>query len=299
MNISKCPVCSSTELKFFVNTKDFSLTKEEFELLQCQQCSFVFTNHIPTKEQIGPYYAFKAYVSHTNDNQGLINRLFQIVRKRTLKQKSNWVQSLFTGHKGKMLDIGAGIGAFAHSMQEKGWEVIGIEPDDATRARAKSIYNLDLKGPNALFEITDNSIDIVTMWHVLEHVHDLDDYLKAIQKITKSNSKIIIAVPNYTSFDARFYKQYWAALDVPRHLYHFSPKSMEILLARFNMQIVKTKPMWFDSFYVSMLSEQYKGSGYIGYLTAFIIGCISNLKAIFNPLKASSIIYEIKNNSIT
>jgi len=135
------------------------------------------------------------------------------------------------------------------------------------------------------------------MWHVLEHVHALKPYLNQCLKSLKQNGRLIIAVPNYTSFDAKYYKKYWAAYDLPRHLYHFSPTSMATLLSEIGFEIVTIKPMWYDSFYVSLLSEKYKKSGKLGLMLAIIIGGISNFITLFDASKASSIIYEIKKKS--
>jgi SAM-dependent methyltransferase len=294
MNNAKCPLCLSENLDTYLLTRDYSLTQQEFHLLHCNTCTGLYTKEAPSKEDIGPFYAFKEYISHTNDNEGFINKLYQRVRKITLAQKTNWIQSLLPGQKGTLLDIGAGVGAFAHAMQQIGWNVVGIEPDADTRKRAHDTFQISLQETNALFSFQEKSFDVITLWHVLEHVHDLDAYLQIIEKVLKDNGKLVIAVPNYTSLDAQFYKSYWAAYDVPRHLYHFSPKSMQILLERFQLEIIKHKPMWFDSFYVGLLSEKYKKSGPFGYVRAFIVGFLSNIKALTNPSLASSVIYEIK-----
>jgi 2-polyprenyl-3-methyl-5-hydroxy-6-metoxy-1,4-benzoquinol methylase len=208
------------------------------------------------------------------------------------------VQSLFTGYKGKLLEVGAGTGAFAHCMKEKQWEVTALEPDASSRQKALENYNLSLQTPDTLYQLAENSQDVICLWHVLEHVHDLKGYLKAFKSILKTNGRLIIAVPNYTSYDAQYYKKHWAAYDVPRHLYHFSPASIRFLLKKFDMQLVQTKPMWYDSYYVSLLSEKYKKSGFIGVIRALIVASISNLKAFNNSQKASSIIYEIKKKAL-
>ena len=289
-----CPLCYSENTSFYLSTNDYSLTQQSFSLLKCNNCSGVFTQDAPSKENIGPYYDFKEYISHTNDNEGFINKLYQTVRKITLSQKSKWIQSLMPGQKGSLLDIGAGVGAFANAMKIQGWNVVGIEPDVTTRQRASDTFQINLQSTDALFECQEKSFDIITMWHVLEHVHDLDAYLAVIEKILKDNGKLIIAVPNYTSWDAQYYKPFWAAYDVPRHLYHFSPKSLEILVSKYQFDIIEHKPMWFDSFYVSLLSEKYNKTGVLGYCTAFLVGCISNIKALMNASKASSVIYQMK-----
>jgi len=289
-----CPICNGVDISYLIHTKDYSLTQENFDIIQCANCSLKYTFPIPNANEIAPYYNFPEYISHTDVKTGWMNKLYHSVRNYTLKQKTNWVQSLFTGHKGHLLEVGAGTGAFANAMIEKGWQVTALEPDANSRLRAMENYKITLLPIEQLNSLPTNSQDVITLWHVLEHVHDLKGYLAAFKSILKPNGRLIIAVPNHTSFDAQYYKEYWAAYDVPRHLYHFSPSSMELLLNQYDMQVVQTKPMWFDSFYVSLLSEKYKKSGYWGLLRAFIIGCISNMKAISDPKKGSSIIYEIK-----
>lgn len=295
---SPCPICNKSDIDNLLHTKDYSLTRESFDIIECANCSLKYTFPIPPADQIAPYYNFPDYISHTDTKTGWMNQLYHAVRKRTLDQKSSWVQSLFTGYKGKLLEIGAGTGAFANAMHEKNWEITALEPDASSRQKALENYNLHLLATDTLYQIEENTQDVICLWHVLEHVHDLKGYFKTFTKILKPNGRLIIAVPNYTSFDAHYYKKYWAAYDVPRHLYHFSPASMRILLKQFDLQLVQTKPMWFDSFYVSLLSEKYKKTGFWGIIRAGFIACISNIKAINNPEKASSIIYEIKKKSL-
>ena len=293
-----CPICNGVDISYLIHCKDYSLTKQNFDIIQCASCSLKYTFPIPSTAEIPHFYDFPAYISHSDVKTGWMNQMYHYVRNRTLKQKTKWVQSLFTGHKGALLEVGAGTGAFANAMYEKGWAVTGLEPDENSRTIALEKYKLTLLPIESLNNIAPKSKEVITLWHVLEHVHDLKGYLTSFKSILKPNGRLIIAVPNYTSYDAQYYKKYWAAYDVPRHLYHFSPSSMKILLNQFNMQIVETKPMWFDSFYVSILSEQFRKSGSLGILRAFIIGCISNLKAMKDPTKASSIVYVIKENTL-
>jgi SAM-dependent methyltransferase len=289
-----CPVCKNELASLSIHCADHSLTQEKFDILECNNCTHRYTFPIPAVDKIAPYYNFTAYISHTDINEGWMNKLYHKVRQRTLKQKTTWIQSLYTGYKGKILDIGAGTGAFANAMQYKGWNVTALEPDESTRKRANENYGIQLLPIQALNNLAENSFDVITLWHVLEHVHDLNGYFVTFKKLLKHNGRLIIAVPNYTSFDAEFYKSFWAAYDVPRHLYHFSPKSMLQWCANYHFNIVQVKPMWFDSFYVSILSEKYKKSGMLGTLRAVVVGAISNLIALSNNKKASSIIYEIK-----
>lgn len=290
----KCPICNSNDNSTIIQSQDYSLTQSVFSIVHCNKCTARFTYPIPSQEEIGQYYKFVEYISHTDVKEGWMNSLYHKVRTRTLAQKTQWVQSLFTGYKGHLLDIGAGTGAFVHAMQKKGWNVKGLEPDENTRAKALENYQIHLAASDTLYTLPVNQYDVITMWHVLEHVHDLKPYLTQCLKSLKHNGRLIIAVPNYTSLDAKYYNKYWAAYDLPRHLYHFSPKSMSILLNEIGFEIVSLKPMWFDSFYVSLLSEKYKKNKVIGPIVAFIVGAMSNLLAMYDTSKTSSIIYEVK-----
>jgi 2-polyprenyl-3-methyl-5-hydroxy-6-metoxy-1,4-benzoquinol methylase len=292
-----CPICNDSNTQIAIESQDFSLTQNSFSILHCNHCCFRFTTPVPNQDEIGRYYKFNNYISHTDTKEGWMNQLYHFVRTKTLADKTKWVQSLFTGHKGHILDIGAGTGAFAHAMQQKAWKVTGLEPDAITREKAFEIYQLHLQSTDTIFDLPENEFEVITMWHVLEHVHALKPYLNQCFKSLKHNGRLIIAVPNYTSFDARYYQKYWAAYDLPRHLYHFSPKSMSILLNEMGFDNVTMRPMWYDSFYVSLLSEKYKQSGKFGMLVAGAIGVLSNLFALMDASKGSSIIYEFKKQS--
>jgi len=195
--------------------------------------------------------------------------------------------------KGVLLDVGAGTGAFANEMHAAGWKVIGLEPDKTAKENALKNYSLQLGDMNAIFSFKPETFDVITLWHVLEHVHQLHEYTDSFHHILKKDGTLLIAVPNYTSYDAKKYEAHWAAYDVPRHLYHFSPKSLNALIKQHGFKIVGYKAMWFDSFYVSMLSEQYK-TGKNNLLRAFWNGARSNLRTLNNVKRCSSVIYVVK-----
>jgi 2-polyprenyl-3-methyl-5-hydroxy-6-metoxy-1,4-benzoquinol methylase len=288
----QCPVCSSPSIKAVLDVKDHSVSGKFFSIWECADCLLRFTQDAPDENSIGKYYQSENYISHTNTSKGFINQLYQVVRKRTLKQKRNLICKVTGKTSGTLLDIGSGTGAFVNEMKTHGWNVTGLEPDEGARKVAKESFHSDLKSTDELFRLPENFFDAITLWHVLEHVHELHKYIEKFKRLLKKDGRLIIAVPNYTSFDASIYKEYWAAYDVPRHLYHFSPLSMKALIEKKGMKIVGYKPMWFDSFYVSFLSSQYK-TGKTKWLTASWNGFISNLKALFDKKKCSSVIYLI------
>lgn len=288
----RCPVCNSSSIQQQLSAKDHTVSQQQFSIWHCNDCTARFTQDVPAQDAIGAYYASDNYISHSDTKKGLINSLYHMVRKRTLVSKRSLVINETGMKQGSILDIGCGTGAFLNTMKEGGWSITGLEPDAIARNKAAELYHIHPQESQQLFELDKGSFNAITMWHVLEHVHELHAYIKQIETLLAPSGKLFIAVPNYTSKDAENYGTHWAAYDVPRHLYHFSPQSMENLLSQHGLKLKAVKPMWFDSFYVSMLSEQYQnGKGNI--LKAFFNGLMSNLKALGDIRKCSSVIYVI------
>lgn len=288
--IKNCQICDNSEFKTAFELKDYFLSQENFSIIQCKNCGFLITNPQPDKDKIGEYYKSEEYVSHSNSRKGLINSIYHFVRNFTLKKKFQMVKSLKS--KGSILDIGCATGEFLNVFKLDKWTTLGIEPDKDAKKFAVENYNLNIENENHLEKIDENSFDIITMWHVLEHVPNLNKRLETLQRILKDEGNLIIAVPNYKSFDADYYGKFWAAYDVPRHLFHFSQSTMEKLLIKHGFEIENIKPMKFDSFYVSMLSEKYKNQK-SNILNAFWVGLKSNFKAIKSN-DYSSLIYIVK-----
>jgi 2-polyprenyl-3-methyl-5-hydroxy-6-metoxy-1,4-benzoquinol methylase len=292
LHYSNCPVCGSSDINRLLTVKDHSVSKEEFVIWQCSNCSLRFTQDVPDEASIGSYYQSSDYISHSNTSKGVVNKLYQKVRNYTLNQKANLIIGQ-TVKRGKILDLGAGIGAFLNTMKQKGWEITGIEPDEGARQQAKNLFDIELKETPILNHLPDNNFDAITLWHVLEHVHQLHDYVERLKKLLKPNGKLFIAVPNYESLDSSIYKSFWAAYDVPRHLYHFTPKAIDVLMETHGLKVVSKKPMWFDSFYISLLSSKYK-NGKTKWIGAGLSGLRSNFKTLFNKDHCSSIAYIIE-----
>jgi 2-polyprenyl-3-methyl-5-hydroxy-6-metoxy-1,4-benzoquinol methylase len=290
IHYNNCPVCNSNNIVAVLKAKDNTVSNKIFEIWECGNCTLRFTQDVPAEDAIGDYYKSPEYISHSNTNKGFINKLYHAVRSVTLNSKKNLVEKVSGKKKGNLLDIGAGTGAFASTMKKNGWNVTALEPDETARANAKKEFNIDLLALENLFAFEKKSFDVITLWHVLEHVHQLHTYLNTFFSLLKDGGHLIIAVPNYTSYDAREYESAWAAYDVPRHLYHFSPKSVHLLLAKHNFNPKKMKPMWFDSYYISLLSEKYI-TGKNNPFKAFISGTISNVQTLKNKQKSSSVIY--------
>ncbi len=289
--INKCPVCESEEFNLFLNCKDYTVSRETFSIVQCNSCNFKFTNPRPEVNELGKYYQSEDYISHSNTSKGFINSTYQTIRKYTLLRKLQLISKFYKT--GSLLDIGCGTGEFLKTCRDAKWKTLGIEPDENTRKIASENYGLDVYSEEYLQELKSESFDVITMWHVLEHVPFLNQRIEDLKKLIKPKGIIIIAVPNCDSLDAKIYKENWAAYDVPRHLYHFNPKSIEMIFNRHGLKLFNTLPMVFDSFYVSMLSEKIK-KGKTNLVCSMWNGLRSNLNGIKTGKTYSSQIYLIK-----
>ena len=292
-NIEKCPVCQSDKFTQEFSCVDETVSRETFQISKCEECAFLFTNNIPKKEELGKYYQSEEYISHTNSSEGLFNKLYKLIRFITLKQKVK----LLGKETGVLLEYGSGTGELLAACIEKGWKCTGVEPEEKARKKAQKNHKLKLIDTAEKIDFCENSIDRIMMWHVLEHIPDLHETLSNFKHWLKKEGVMLIAVPNHKSWDAKHYKESWAAYDVPRHLYHFDKNSMKTLLNQHNLEIIKTKPMWFDAFYVAILSEKIK-SGQKKIIKGAILGLVSNLRALFINREFSSQIFVIGHKKV-
>ncbi len=273
-------------MKPYLKIKDYSVSNEEFQLLHHEALDMLET--YPQPENLETYYESKEYISHTDANQSFVDRLYQIVKKYSLRKKIELI-SKFLGKQKTLLDVGAGTGDFVRCAKNRSWQVDGVEPNAEACKKAK---DKGLSLFNNLESITNKKYEVITLWHVLEHLPDLENQILKLTNHLEVNGTLVIAVPNFNSYDANYYKEFWAAYDVPRHLWHFSKSSIEGLFAKHNMKLVNIKPMVFDAFYVAMLSEKYK-TGKSNLLKALVVGLRSNLKGLRSK-EYSSHIYILK-----
>ncbi len=275
--------------KHFLTVKDYSVSKETFDLYYDETLDMLITHPQPSLENLGKYYESEDYISHTDNKRSLFEKLYHFIKSIALKNKLNLINSL-QPNKGRLLDIGAGTGEFLSVAKNDGWQTIGVEPSDRAKsiAKSKGVSFVEETG-----ELENHSFDVISMWHVLEHVPDLDKQIKELKRLLKPTGTLIIAVPNFKSFDANHYGKFWAAFDVPIHFWHFSKTAIQLLFEKEEMKLEKILPMKFDSFYVSLLSEKYK-SGKMNFVNAFFVGLQSNWKAKGN-FEYSSHIYILKN----
>mgnify|MGYP000911688454 CR=1 FL=1 len=292
--LKNCPVCQGSSFSNYLNVEDFTVSHKEFTIQQCNACYFLFTNPRPPMEEIGAYYQSEDYISHHDDAKNLMSKVYTSVRNHTIKGKVNLINELHS-KKGKLLDIGCGTGNFIQACKENGWLVKATEPDSEARNVGATRLGSEIFDSINAPAIQDERFDIITMWHVLEHVHNLNEVVSWLHEHLNPNGKIIIAVPNPQSFDATYYRRFWAAYDVPRHLYHFTKSTMKKLMDNHGLHVTKVLPMWFDSFYVSMLSTKYKANS-VNLINSAKTGLLSNLKgrsATLDGTNTSSLIYII------
>lgn len=277
--------------KLYLEVKDHTVSNEIFQLIRNEKYDMLETFPQPSSDKLPEYYKSENYISHTDSRRNFFEGVYHLVKKYSLKQKLKLIEKYSSSEK-TLLDIGCGTGDFLQTALNAGWEVKGIEPNKKARDIANKKTSNKVFTPEALDDFQDASFNVVTLWHVLEHLPDLEQHIKLLDRLLKHDGTLIIAVPNFKSHDAKHYKEFWAAYDVPRHLWHFSRQSIEKLFLETGMTVSKIKPMPFDAFYVSLLSEKYK-TGRIKPIKGFFRGLISNFKASRSG-EWSSLIYVLR-----
>ena len=287
VEIKECPICGDTHQKEYLNTLDYFLTNESFSLKQCDGCGFIYTSPRPDDEDLSRYYQSDAYLSHHARGFSPVRLVYQFLRRRNIRNKFQLIHQLVPD--GKILDIGCGTGELLSYFKKHGWEATGVEPDAAARKYASEKWSLDIFDENAISKLDEGSFDVITMWHVLEHVNDINTRIRDVYRLLKKGGYFIAALPNPNAWDAGYYKKYWAAWDLPRHLFHFSEKNIVQLSEKHQFKYIKMYPMKWDAYYISLVSEQYKGNPF-PYFKAIQNGRRSNKKAVLGQ-GYSSMIY--------
>lgn len=285
-----CPICGKEEFKNFLVVTDNAVSKESFVIVECENCSFKFTNPRPDSDSISQYYESEEYISHSNVKTGIINRAYHVVRSITTKQKVELINRQAPA-KGSILDYGCGTGTFLTACKKDGWEIRGVEPNIKAREVATTETGEIIAA--SLSDIEGEKFEVITLWHVLEHIHTLNETMAQLLECLQDDGTLIIAVPNADSHDAQEYKENWAAYDVPRHLYHFTQSTMKRFLKKHKMVLEEVLPMKFDAYYVSMLSEKHK-EGKTKMINSVVNGYRSNSYAEKNGNDYSSLIFIAK-----
>lgn len=290
--MNSCPICT-TEMKFKFVTKDYLVTGESFDIVECEACSIRTTTPFPDKKIIGNYYSSDDYISHDDKVSGIFDSIYGLVRTYQLNKKKKLIGKYFNKSDGKILDIGCGAGDFLQYMKENHWNINGVDTSNKARKIANNKLNIKVMGPKDWIN-NKEKYDVITCWHSLEHVHEPWVYLDKIKKSLTLDGFLIVALPNYQSTDAKIYKEFWAAYDTPRHLYHFTIKSMNKTIKPHGLNIESIYRMNFDPFYVSMLSAKHMGKSF---MSGLINGFKSWILSIFSKDKCSSLIFIIKKNA--
>ncbi len=293
IKVEVCPVCGKTDFVDFIECVDFYASQEKYSLQKCVSCGFVFTQLFPSENEIGRYYEVQDYVSHTDTKKGIVNYIYHYARGYMLNRKAELVKKESGISTGRLLDYGCGTGYFLNSVTNSGWSAIGLEKSSQARSLAVSKFSLDVFDPAKIETLAKNSFDVITLWHVMEHIENLNEMLVRFNALLKPGGKLIVAVPNCKSYDAMHYHEYWAAYDVPRHLWHFDIETVKCLMQKNGFELMKTMPMPLDAFYISMLSEKYK-KGSLAFVRGMLVGAVAFLSALGDKSKSSSIIYVLK-----
>jgi 2-polyprenyl-3-methyl-5-hydroxy-6-metoxy-1,4-benzoquinol methylase len=295
IDVTKCPVCNDQNLTTFLYGTDYSISQEKFTIKKCNSCGLLITTPRPTLDNLSQYYISPNYTSHTKRAKNIVDQLYVLARKFTLKWKANLVNKYaIHSSPNRILDYGCGTGEFLNVKQNQGWQIRGIEPSPIARENANKNTKVSIH-PSVNDLKPDQSFNAITLWHVLEHVPDLDETLRTLRTLLIENGTLFIAVPNYNSWDGKYYGNYWAGYDVPRHLWHFSKTSMEQLLLRNGLMLIKIIPMRLDAMYVSILSEKYqtKHPSFLNFVRGIINGIRSNISG-HHSKEYSSHIYVAK-----
>ena len=294
-SINRCPVCGHSSFKHFLNVPDWLVSKEVFELQQCEQCQFVFTANAPLEKDAGPYYNSEEYVEHSDTSSGLIYSIYHVARRAMLHYKYIKIKRLHVGK--KLLDVGSGSGYFLNFMKKKDYDVTGVEISEKAIALCKKNFGIKAHSPSEfLEEKLDTNYDIISLWHVFEHVYSYDAYFELFSKSLNDNGCLILALPNCDSQDARMNKVYWGAYDTPRHIWHFTPKTIELFAMERGFKMIKKHRMPLDPFFNVMVSDSYKDKFTVLPYT-LLKGLYSYISSLLNIEKSSSIIYIFQKNT--
>jgi SAM-dependent methyltransferase len=303
-NIKECEICRGNNFDVLTIPKDFLISNEKFSVVKCTKCGFVFTNPRPELSSLSDYYKSDDYISHTDAERTLTERVYKLVKQYMLGKKVRLIRNSYQkpASETTLLDYGCATGEFVLRVKQHGFDAFGYEPDSNARNKAieKGVKVVDgdlLENHESLED--DRLYDIITLWHVLEHIPDLAQKGILFNKLLKKDGLIVVAVPEFLSFDAKFYKENWAAWDVPRHLNHFNDKTMVQYFGKYGFTLLNIHPLYFDSFYISLLTEKIMNSGLPGLMRAFTIGLVSNIKAIVSQSPFSSQIYIFRKTADT
>ena len=272
---------------FLYSVRDELTSNDSFNLYWDKKRKIAWTDVSNTKD-LSKYYKSDQYISHNTMNKSFIQILYNVVRSIMFHYKYRTLKS-FVKPLDKLLDIGCGVGNFLSFMGKKNLNVTGVENNSIALEICKK---KNLKVYDSIENLSDELFDIVSLWHVLEHLPRPNKIIEKIYDLLSSEGVLVIAVPNFSSHDREHYQNRWAALDVPRHLWHFTPDGLEEMLSSAGFELLKKNPLFFDVFYISFLSEKHKGNK-LAFILAAIKGCYFSILSFFTK-KHSTISFVFK-----
>lgn len=289
-----CPISGSREYEVVGHVKDNLISKQQFPLLRNLLSGLLITGEAPPESELGQYYQSEEYISHSDSHKGLINIIYQLARRITLPAKQRIIKKYLPGTPAcqTILDVGCGTGHFAGMLRKKWYNVLTVEQSETARRYAKENFGLVSFTSLTEVDIAPLSVDLITLWHVLEHIDNLPEHFVCFRRLLKSSGILMLALPNHSGFDARYYGEQWAAYDAPRHLWHFTPETIASLARKEGFELIEKKPMRLDAYYISILTEQQRGrSKACAISKAIWIGTCGLIRSLFKSSEASSLIY--------
>lgn len=292
LSFTACPLCGSPRIPTLLTCRDTLTRLGDFTIASCADCGFRFTNPYPSPDDIHAFYASDDYTPVTNSTRGLLNKGYHLARRVMLRAKRRLVRRLARRATGTLLDIGCGTGEFPATMKQGGWDVQGVEPFAPARDSAATRFGIPVTDLPGQALLPGHAYDVITLWHVLEHAHDIHHSMAEIARLLKPGGLALIGIPNCASWDAQFYGPDWAAYDTPRHLHHFTPATLGRLAGQHGFRVTSLHPLLFDPLYIPLLSE--KTSPAPCYPRGLYAAAVSLAVSLLNPARCTAVAYALR-----
>ncbi len=293
-----CPLCGASGQIPYAGCTDYTVSKEHYTLMRCPSCGMVYTLDPPSQDKMAQYDKLGLKLKLGDSPSGLIGKLYYRVRSYMLGRKAHIVESQSYRTAGTLLNYGAKTGFFSHRMERRGWKVISVEKYHEERQFSLEMFHHRMIDLNEMDKLRPGTFDVITLWHVFEHNPHPDKLLDRFYDLLRPGGILVMACPNICSTDAMHYGPYWAAYDVPRHLWHFSPTSLCNLVHKHGFTLMHHESMPFDSFYISILSEKQMRHK-LAFIRGFLYGLHSWLVSLSKRGKSSSLVYVFRKRQET
>ena len=289
-DFNSCPLCGAYGQTPYADCTDFTVSRESYILMRCPECGMVYTSNPPKECDTSKYDKLDLKLKLGDSPAGLIHKLYYYIRLRMLSRKAHIVESQSYRTGGSLLNYGAKTGYFSHKMERRGWKVTSIEKYHEERLFSLEMFHHRMFDVPEMDRLHPETFDVITLWHVFEHCYDPNGLLDKFYKLLRPTGILIMACPNIRSTDAMHYGPYWAAYDVPRHLWHFNTTSLSELAHKHGFTLMHRERMPFDCFYISILSEKHKRHK-MAFLRGILYGFHCWLVSLAHPDSSSSMVY--------